>query len=120
MDYVFVEGLHVEGKHGHYDEEREQGNRFVVDCSVELDSQAAGMSDMLTDTVDYSRVVRIIEEIFAGSSVHLVETLCEAIAAAVLSEHARALSVTVRVTKLNPPGIGAVSGAGVEITRSRS
>ena len=53
-DRILLNGMTFYGYHGVRPEEKELGQRFVVDVEMELDLRAAGTSDDLTDTVDYS------------------------------------------------------------------
>jgi len=53
-DRILLEGMIFHGRHGTLPAERELGQPFVVDIELRLDLQAAGLSDDLTQTVDYS------------------------------------------------------------------
>jgi FolB domain-containing protein len=112
-DRVFVRDLVVPVRVGAYARERDkpQNVRFNVDAKV-LRSQH-GVEDM-RDVFSYDLIIDGIGMIVTREHIPLVETLAERIAALVLN-HARVTSVTVRVEKLDV-GPGAV---GVEITRER-
>jgi FolB domain-containing protein len=112
-DRVFVRDLVLPVRIGAYARERDkpQNVRFNVDAKV-LRSQH-GVEDM-RDVFSYDVIIDGIGMIVTREHIPLVETLAERIAALVLN-HARVTSVTVRVEKLDV-GPGAV---GVEIIRER-
>jgi dihydroneopterin aldolase len=119
-DRIRVQGIEFYGFHGWSDAEREVGHRYLVDLEIETDLSAAGKSDSLESTIDYARAIRIVQEIGAGSPVHLMEALADRIAESLLTAFAAADSVRVAVSKRLPPVKGIVASAGVEIMRRRA
>lgn len=118
MDTVFLEGMQFYGYHGVNPEERSLGQRFLVDVEMFADLRAAGKSDRLSDTVNYSSAYKRIREIVEGDPHQLIEAVAEDIAAALLSEFAVS-SVTVTVRKPEVALRGAMLGAaGVRIVRA--
>ncbi len=119
-DRILLEGMIFHGRHGTLPAERELGQPFVVDVELRLDLEAAGLSDDLTRTVDYSEVHRRAKEIVEGPPVNLTETVAERIATAVLEEHPMVEAVRVKVRKPNVRLDDTVlAGSVVEIVRRR-
>lgn len=119
MDNVVLEGMLFYGYHGVNPEERSLGQRFLVDVSLTTDLRAAGRSDELADTVNYSAVYKRVRSIVEGTPRHLIEAVAEEIATALLIEFA-VNSVTVAVQKPEVALRGAVlRSAGVRIVRSQ-
>src|SRR4028118_826670 len=85
-DRILLEGMVFYGRHGTLAAERELGQPFIVDIELRLDLQSAGLSDDLTQTVDYGEVHRQAKEIVEGTPVNLTETLAERIAGTVLED----------------------------------
>ena len=56
-DRLAVRGLTVRGHHGVFDFERRDGQDFVIDLVLGLDTAPAAASDDLADTVDYGSLV---------------------------------------------------------------
>lgn len=105
--------------HGVNPEERELGQRFVVDLQVQLDLAAAGRSDALADTVSYTELYWVVKTVVEEERHDLLEAVAEAIAQRVLTSFPVA-AVRARVTKPSPPIKGAIlQGAAVEIYRER-
>ena len=65
-DKIQLEGMIFYGFHGIDPAERELGQRFVVDLEVERDLSEAGASDDPADTVNYSKMYRIVKEVIEG------------------------------------------------------
>lgn len=84
-DRIALTGLRVHGRHGVLATEREQGQDFVVDAVLTIDTRAAAASDDLADTVDYAAVAQALAQVVAGEPVDLIETLAERLAAACLA-----------------------------------
>jgi dihydroneopterin aldolase len=119
-DRILLEGMVFHGRHGTLPAERELGQPFAVDIELRLDLRPAGLSDDLTQTVDYGRVHRRAREIVEGAPVNLVETVAERIAAAVLEDHPAAEAVRVKVAKPHVRLDDTVlAGSAVEILRRR-
>jgi dihydroneopterin aldolase len=119
-DVIFLERMQFFGYHGFHAEEQRLGQRFEVDLSVETSTKSAGMTDELIDTISYSRLYAIAQEIVEGEPKRLIEAVAEEIALAVLREDWRIESATVTLRKPNAPIKGAVfTAAGVRIRRER-
>lgn len=118
-DRIDLRGLSGRGRHGVYDHERADGQRFVVDLSLELDTGKAAATDDLAATVDYGMLATKVVEIIEGEPVNLIETLAQRIAEACLSEPA-VDTVEVTVHKPQAPITVPFDDVSVTITRSRT
>lgn len=115
-DAVRLNGLTFFACHGALPHERTVPQEFQVDVEILTDLKPAGVSDRLTDTVDYALIARRVRQVMEGESRQLLEALAESIAESLLSLGPTA-AVRVRVKKTAPPlGILAQS-AEVEIFR---
>ena len=101
-DRITLRGLRVVGHHGVFEHERRDGQEFVVDAELELDSAIAAASDALADTVDYGTLAQQLAAVVAGDPVNLLETLAERLAASCLVDK-RVAAVTVTVHKPQAP-----------------
>ena len=79
-DRIQLSGLRVRGRHGVYDVERRDGQDFLVDATLWLDSRPAAASDDLADTVDYGVLAERIAAVVGGEPVNLIETLAARLA----------------------------------------
>lgn len=109
------------GYHGALPEERALGQRFVVDIEVEADLRRAGESDALGDTINYSELYTVAEDIIMGPPFNLIEAVAERIAGRILAEQTAVESVLVRIRKPGVPIPGSVlSSSEVCIERRRA
>jgi dihydroneopterin aldolase len=118
-DRIELVGLRARGFHGVLEHERRDGQEFVVDVSLEVDTSAAAARDDLAETVDYGVLAQSIAAIVAGDPVDLIETLAERIADACLTD-GRVSAVDVAVHKPSAPVTVPVEDVVVRIRRSAS
>ena len=116
---VELRGLELHGFHGVLPEEREHGQRFLVDICLEPLIERAAATDDIHDAVDYRDVVSVVREVSDGRAFHLLEALATAVADALLER----LPLTwVEVTVRKPDVVLdlPVEHAAVSIVRSRA
>lgn len=117
---MFLEGLRFYAYHGVNPEERAQGQRFLVDVRLAADLRAAGRTDDLVRTLNYSTAYKRVRSIVEGEPRDLIEAVAEAIADALFADFPAATAVTVTVRKPEVALKGAIlDAAGVRIYRTR-
>jgi dihydroneopterin aldolase len=113
---IVIAGLRELGVHGVLPEEQTRPQPFEVDVELTVDLTAAGESDALDDTVDYSAVAEAVSRVVASERYHLLERLASRIAE-VCGVDDRVTSVSVTVRKLHPPVRAMVDYVAVRIER---
>lgn len=103
MDTLILKSIELEGKHGVHEEERLHGNRFELDVTLRGSFRAAGKSDDLSRTVDYSQIEKIALEVMQGPSKHLIETLCLTIGDRLFEALPGVSTMELALRKLSPP-----------------
>jgi dihydroneopterin aldolase len=117
-DRIELRGLRAHGHHGVLPHERQDGQTFVVDVVVEVDTRPAAQSDDLADTVDYAALADGLVAIITGEPVDLIETLAARLADVALADgRVRAAEVTVH--KPDAPVGHPVDDVVVRIIRDR-
>jgi dihydroneopterin aldolase len=119
-DRISVLGLRAFGRHGVLEHERRDGQEFVVDAVLHLDTSPAADTDDLTLTVDYAAVASRIFDIVSGEPVALIETLAQRLALACLDVHGCVREVEITVHKPHAPLIQSFGDVTVTIRRSRA
>jgi len=117
-DRITLAGLRVHGTHGVYDFERRDGQDFVVDAVLEIDTSVAAGSDDVADTVHYGELAAALAEVVGGAPVNLLETLAERLADVCLAD-ARVAAATVTVHKPQAPIPLTFADVAVTIRRAR-
>jgi dihydroneopterin aldolase len=119
VDRIVLRGLRVKGNHGVFEFERRDGQEFVIDAVLGVDTRAAAAADDLSLTVDYGALSDRLAEIVAGEPVQLIETLAERLAQACLAE-AAVQEVELTVHKPGAPVSWPFTDIAVTITRRRA
>lgn len=101
-DLISLTGLRGYGYHGVYEDERRDGQEFLVDVTLELDTAAAAASDDVADTVHYGELATALVAVVEGEPVNLLERLAQRLANRCLSDP-RVAAVTVTVHKPQAP-----------------
>jgi dihydroneopterin aldolase len=117
-DVITLSGLRVRGNHGVYEAERRDGQDFVVDAVLELDTSAAARSDDVADTVHYGELAAALGAVVAGEAVNLLETLAQRLAEICLAD-GRVSAATVTVHKPQAPIPLTFADVSVTIRRER-
>ncbi len=118
-DAIALTGLRVRGFHGVYPDERRDGQDFVVDAVLELDTAPAAAADDVRETVHYGELAEALAAVVAGEPVDLLETLVQRLADVCLGDP-RVEAATVTVHKPQAPIPLAFADVAVTIRRTRS
>ncbi|HEY7010745.1 MAG TPA: dihydroneopterin aldolase [Jatrophihabitantaceae bacterium] len=118
-DRISLTGLTVRGFHGVYDDERREGQDFVVDVVLDLDIEPAAATDDVAQTVHYGELAQALAEVVAGEPVNLIETLAHRLADVCLAD-ARVSAATVTVHKPQAPIPLRFTDVAVTVTRTRA
>jgi 7,8-dihydroneopterin aldolase/epimerase/oxygenase len=86
LDRISLRGLRVFARHGVREAERGEGQEFIIDAVLWLDTRPAAARDDLGCTVDYGALADRLAGLAGAPPVQLIETLAERLAAACLSE----------------------------------
>ena len=116
-DRLSVRGLRFRGHHGVFPEERRDGQDFLVDLVLDVDTRAAAATDDLQQTVDYGSLVDDVRAAVENDPVDLIETLAQRIADVCLSR-SLVLGVEVTVHKPQAPIQATFDDVALTITRS--
>ena len=100
MDRILISGIREMGVHGVLPEEQVRPQPFEVDIELLVDVRAAGVSDDLDDTVDYSAVC---------DAVIRIAEACRA--------DPRVVGVVVEVRKMHPPVRALLNHVAVRVER---
>ncbi|MFC6237044.1 dihydroneopterin aldolase [Longivirga aurantiaca] len=116
LDRIAVRGLSATGHHGVFDFEKREGQTFVVDVVLGVDTREAAATDDLARTVHYAEVAADVIALIEGEPVDLIETLAQQVADACLArDGVEAVEVTVHKPEA-PVGV-AFGDVAVTITR---
>jgi 7,8-dihydroneopterin aldolase/epimerase/oxygenase len=86
-DELSVTGIECFAHHGVFERERREGQTFVIDLTLGVDTRPAAVSDDLHDTVDYGSLVARVKAAVESDPVDLIETLAERISGVCLLDN---------------------------------
>lgn len=118
MGIIKVENIRVFAYHGCLKEETKIGSDYRVDIEVKANLQPSAITDLLSDTVDYVLLNRIVKEEMNKPS-HLLETVAKRILIRIFDEEKLVDKATVWVSKLNPPIGGDVQKVTIKMSQKR-
>jgi dihydroneopterin aldolase len=101
MDIIFVSELRIETLIGIYDWEKTVPQTIQLDLEVGLRGEHAAKTGKIGDTIDYSRVVGRIEQLFKEQHFLLLEKAGESIADTIMREF-KTPWIKVSIAKLAP------------------
>lgn len=96
FDEITLTGIRTFGYHGVYADERRDGQYFIVDLTLFVDTRRAAETDDVVDTVHYGEVAELVATIVSGDPVDLLETLAAHLATSLLAiDQVRRVRVTI-------------------------
>jgi 7,8-dihydroneopterin aldolase/epimerase/oxygenase len=118
LDRLVVRGIEAFGHHGVFDAERRDGQVFLVDLVLFLDTRMAASNDDLRETVDYGSLVAKVKKAVESDPVDLIETLADRLTGICLADP-RVHRTEVTVHKPDAPIEATFADVSLTITRSR-
>jgi dihydroneopterin aldolase len=115
---IVLHGIELHGYHGVLDDERREGQRFLVDLELDLADETAAATDAIEDAVDYRDVVATVIEVSDARAYHLLEAFATAIADTLL-ERFPLTRARVRVRKPEVALARPVDHAAIVVERRR-
>ncbi len=117
MDTLRIENLEVYGFHGVDHNRDKRGEKFVISADLRVSLQEAGISDRISDTIDYVKLAGELEEVFTRNSHKLIERSAEELAGYILLNYDMVHHVRLTIKKPWAPVGRGVDYVGVEIER---
>jgi dihydroneopterin aldolase len=82
---IELQGIELFAYHGVLDEERRDGQRFLVDVELDRGDETSAATDRIEDAVDYRDVVAAVVEVSDCRAYHLLEAFASAVADALVA-----------------------------------
>jgi len=116
MCIIEIEEMEFYAYHGHYEEERIIGNRFLLDLRIETSCDSAAKSDNIKDAVNYQIAYKVIKEQMMQKS-HLLENIAKRILDALYENLSGIKKASIKVRKMNPPMGGQIKSVCVTLEK---
>ena len=116
MGLIEIEGMEFYAYHGHYKEEQIVGNKFLINLKIDTDCSKASESDDIEDAVNYQTAYKIIKAEMQKKS-NLLENIAGRILDALYKKLENINSITIKVSKINPPMGGKIKKVSITMIR---
>ena len=118
MSKIILENMEFHAFHGFLEHENQLGNTFLVTISMGIDTEKAGKTDELHDTLNYQSVYNVVKKEMKTAS-KLIEHIGQRILDSVFHEFPQIQELEVKLSKLNPPLGGKVERVSIELNKKR-
>ena len=112
--FVFLQGVRFYAFHGVMAQERKVGGEFLVDLRVGYPIEAAMQSDEVADTLNYAELYQLVKAEMDVPS-KLLEHVAGRIVRKIQEQFPKVSSISLKITKKNPPMGADCDGAGVDL-----
>ena len=82
---IELRGIQLFAYHGVLDEERRDGQRFLVDVELDYQEETSAATDRIEDAIDYRDIVSAVTEVSDDRAYHLLEAFASAVADALVA-----------------------------------
>ncbi|MCO5569525.1 hypothetical protein L7F22_023239 [Adiantum nelumboides] len=117
-DRIVLRGLRFLGVHGVNEDEKKAAQSFIIDMDAWLNMEKASETDNLNDTVSYTDLHRVIQEVVEGPHFDLLEALANSIANTIFCRFKAITDVRLRIGKPKVASKKDADYVGLEIFRS--
>ena len=115
---IYLDDMRFCAYHGVMEQERRVGGEYSVSLTVEADLADAARTDDVADTINYAELYELVKREMTVPS-KLLEHVAGRIGQRAMETFERITTLTIKVTKLNPPMGADCKGASVEIKVKR-
>lgn len=119
MNKIFINGMEFFAFHGHYDEEKVAGNKFLVDLTLWSDTSLAEKTDNLDDALNYQIAYALVKEVITNTKSNLLENIAANILKKLFQEFKQLPKAEIIIKKVSPPMGGQIAAVGVKIKGKR-
>ena len=118
MNYLELKGMKFHAFIGHFDEEKQIGNKFNVDIQLAVDCTKPAKTDKLKDAVDYVEVYKTIKKEMQKKC-NLVENVAERVKSSIFEKFPEVQGLTLKITKLSPKIGGMIDEMSIIVDEKR-
>lgn len=116
---INLNDIRIFAYHGVMPQEHVIGDWYTISLQLTISDESATETDLLSDTVDYSKVFEIVKHEMQIPS-KLMEHVCGRICRQIFTQLPIVASIHISMMKQNPPMGADCRGCGVELERHRS
>ncbi len=118
MEYLEITGMKFHSFIGHFDEEKQIGNKFNVDIKIKTNCKRSGKTDKLEDALDYVEIYKVIKTEMQKKC-NLVENVSVRIKSSIFKKFPQVQGLVLKISKLSPKIGGMVDEMSIIIEEDR-
>jgi len=119
MAKIILEKMEFYAHHGVMEHEKNLGNTYLVTLEMEVNTEKAGITDHLEDTINYALVYSAIRKQVEIPS-NLIEHVAQRISDKLMNKFMRIQNMKLTFSKMNPPLEGKVEKVSIVIEKFRN
>lgn len=112
---IYIQDIRLRAFHGVLPQEREVGNDYIINLTVDYPIGTACLTDDVADTMSYADAAEVVKQEMAVNS-NLLEHVAYRICRAIKARFPQATAVTADIRKVAPPMPADCTAAGVTLT----
>ncbi len=120
MNEIIIKNLKIFAYHGVHEEEKQNGQNFIIDAEITTEKTTGYKTDKITDTVSYSDIIRNIKKSLTEKSYNLLEKAAEITAKNIFDNFKEVKSIKLTIKKPEAPIKENFDYVGIKICRNRS
>ena len=113
---IKINEIQLFGYHGLYEEEKENGQNFIISLSIDIDYM--DKNDIIDKTIDYTKILNEVKDTFNQKRYNLIESLAVAISDN-LMRIKKINSLDISIKKESPPIDAKLNSVEVNLRKTR-
>ena len=113
---IKINEIQLFGYHGLYQEEKENGQNFIVSLLIDIDYK--DKSDKIENTLDYVDIIDQVKNVFSKKRYNLIETLAVEISENLMTNQ-KIKSLDISIKKESPPIDTKLNSVEVNLRKTR-
>ena len=114
---IKINEIQLFGYHGLYQEEKENGQNFIISLLIDIDYK--DKSDKIENTLDYADIIDKVKNIFSEKRYNLIESLAAEISENLMTNQ-KIKSLDISIKKESPPIDAKLNSVEVNLRKTRS
>ncbi len=119
MNKIIIKNLKVFAYHGVHQEEKLNGQNFILDAELETEKLKAYHTDNIKDAVNYSEVISEITKVFTKNPYNLLEKVAEQTVEHIFNTFEKVIKIDLTVKKPEAPINADFEYVAIKISRKR-
>ena len=113
---IKINEIQLFGYHGLYQEEKENGQNFIISLLIDIDYK--DKSDKIENTLDYVDIIDQVKNVFSKKRCNLIETLAVEISENLMTNR-KIKSLDISIKKESPPLDAKLNSVEVNLRKTR-